>query len=166
MQCYSVGATEVGPFHLKQRSESSGIFLPLQRIWQEGLTQGMDFYRIFVVRCCSSMSCLNNRVFNSGNSCLMLQISKSQLSCLFFVYFKAIFCLLPFWIGVYKHVENKLKGIQYSPDCPSGSIPYLCISILSPDISNPHTSNLELRNPLRLDLDNIQHKTTGKGMSF
>lgn len=61
----------------------------------------MDFYRIFVIRCCSYMSCLNNRVFNSGNSCLMLQISKRQLSCLFFVYFKAIFCLLPFWIRVY-----------------------------------------------------------------
>ena len=63
----------------------------------------------------------------------------------------------PFWFGVYKHMENKCRCIQYSLNCPPGSILCFCISFLSlfflSNFYNPHTPYPDIRTLLRLHPD-------------
>lgn len=68
---------------------------------------------------------------------------------------KAALCLLPptLWIGVYKCTEKKCGPIQYSLDCPPGSI--LCLGsfhfvslLLLSAISNTHAPILEHVSPV------------------
>ena len=109
-----------------------------------GLTQEVAAYRILRLRCSHCMSCINNRKLNSGYSSLMLQVLE-QVIALFVlcVMVKKSFAFFPpFWIGVYKHMENKCGHIQYSPDCSPGSILHRGISFISVvlllSFSNPH----------------------------
>lgn len=94
--------------------------------------------------------------WNSGDNYLMFQALKRWLLGLLFILGKQSFTFFsppPFGIGIYKHMKNQCRWIQYSLSCPPNSVLCLyvfCICFFLADISNPHSPTLGCMNPTRL----------------
>lgn len=123
-------------------------------LWQEVWLR-VTADRMLCLRYSRFLSCLNNRMLKSGYRCLIFQVSKQAIArFVLCIMVKQSFAYFPvFWIGVYKHIENKCGQIQHSLDCPPGSIlhlhcfPFISLLLLS-NIPNPYISTLERANPV------------------
>lgn len=141
-------------------SYSHHLHLCLRRFeyWYRRFHPGSDCLEMLGLRCSLCMSCLNNRMLNSGYSFLIFQVLKHMfvsMCSLFRV--KAVFCLLlhpPFEMGYISIWKTNMDIFSIYWIALLIFVFRLCISLISlfhlPNFSKPYTPTFEHVNSIEV----------------